>query len=173
MKFILTILTVCLFACISVHAVDSPSHHPTGGVDITNPRLILTMSDIALYHQAGRAPLKLGIAKVHADGSLDLVSAAGDIVVGQCPVSDRALPGHATRVLVDQTKPVVSEAVQTFRDRIAAGETVTVEELTKALKADELVNLADILNFEPPATGATKAELAAGLLAWVVAHPAK
>lgn len=173
MKSILPFLTVLLFACVSVHAVDSPSPHPTGGVDITNPSLIPTMSDIAIYHQAGRAPLKLGVAKVHADGSLDLVSEAGDIVVGHCPVSDQARPGHATRVLVDQSKPAVSEAVQTFRDRIVAGETVTVEDLTKALKADELANLAGLFNLEPPAAGATKAEMAAGLLAWVVAHPAK
>jgi len=52
----------------------------------------------ALYHQEFRDPKPMAVLKEYEDGTVDLGTEDGKLIVGSCTVSDHPNPGQATIV---------------------------------------------------------------------------
>lgn len=50
----------------------------------------------ALRHQAGKPPQRFEILAVHSDGTVDLGTESGVLVIGKCPLAKEPAPGVAT-----------------------------------------------------------------------------
>lgn len=119
----------------------------------------------AAYSSADRVVM-LNITARHADGLVDLSDDDGVLMVGRCTVA-QADPEVGQCVLMGAGVPAElpsDEEVAAVHARIVGGEEFTDVSLAKALKADQLRGLAELLEVEDVPSG-TKEEVAAFILA--------